>query len=337
MSTEFESLSDAVIVDSGPEPSLEPRLPGMGTEGLPELREAVQTEIAKAVVGEASAVDLLLIAALCGGHVLLESAPGTAKTLLSTAIARVLGVHFKRVQFTSDTTPTEILGRMTKVEGVPTFERGAIFTNVLLADEINRTPPRTQAALLEAMQERRVTAGGRSYFLELPFFVIATQNPFEHEGVFSLPESQLDRFLFKIDLEYPDADKELAMLAIPHQGLSPDVIGEVQPLLGEMRFIRAQALIDTTEVPQDVGRYVVRVVRRTRELPGVVMGGSPRASIHLQGAAKARARLEGRDTVTVDDVRAMAPVVLTHRITVDATTTREAVVANALAVAGARA
>jgi MoxR-like ATPase len=299
---------------------------------LPALRKAVQTEIAKAVLGEEEAIDLLLIAALCGGHVLLESGPGTAKTLLSTAVARVLGVHFKRVQFTPDTTPVEILGRMTKVQGEWTFERGAVFTNVLLADEINRTPPRTQAALLEAMQERRVTAGGRTYHLDVPFFVIATQNPFEHEGVYALPESQLDRFLFKVDLTYPDAALELEMLSIPHQGLAPDVVGEVQPLLGEMRFVRVQGLIDATNVPPEVGRYLVALVRRTRELPGVVMGASPRATMHLQGAAKATARLDGRDTVTYDDVRAVAPVVLTHRLLVEGITP-EAVVSDAIAFA----
>jgi len=301
---------------------------------LPELRTAVQAEISKAVLGEDRAIELLLIAALCGGHVLLESGPGTAKTLLSTAMARVLGVHFKRVQFTPDTTPAEILGRMIKVQGEWTFERGAVFTNVLLADEINRTPPRTQASLLEAMQERRVTAAGRTYHLDVPFFVIATQNPYEHEGVYALPESQLDRFLFKIDLTYPDAERELEMLSIPHQGLAPDVVGEVQPLLGEMRFLRVQGLIDATEVPPDVGRYLVSVVRRTRELHGVIMGASPRASIHLQGAAKAVARLGGRSSVTVDDVRSVAPLVLEHRLLVEGTTVG-AVVADALAFADA--
>lgn len=301
---------------------------------LPELRTAVQAEISKAVLGEDRAIELLLIAALCGGHVLLESGPGTAKTLLSTAMARVLGVHFKRVQFTPDTTPAEILGRMIKVQGEWTFDRGAVFTNVLLADEINRTPPRTQASLLEAMQERRVTAGGRTYHLDVPFFVIATQNPYEHEGVYALPESQLDRFLFKIDLTYPDAERELEMLSIPHQGLAPDVVGEVQPLLGEMRFLRVQGLIDATEVPPEVGRYLVSVVRRTRELHGVIMGASPRASIHLQGAAKAVARLGGRSSVTVDDVRSVAPLVLEHRLLVEGTTV-EAVVADALAFADA--
>jgi MoxR-like ATPase len=299
---------------------------------ISEVLEAVQAELSKVVLGQEPAVELLLISALCGGHVLLEAGPGTAKTLLSTAMARVLGVHFKRVQFTPDTTPSEILGRMTKVHGEVVFEKGAVFTNVLLADEINRTPPRTQASLLEAMQERRVTAGGRTHHLDLPFFVIATQNPLEHEGVYELPESQLDRFLFKVPMAYPDAERELAMLSIPHLGLSPDVVGEVQPLLGAMRFVRMQALIGETLVPDDVARYLVTGVRRTRELPGVVLGASPRSAIHLQAASKASARLDGRDTVSKDDVRAMAPLVLSHRLVLDGTAP-ERVVAEAFSAA----
>lgn len=303
---------------------------GAGPEQISELRGAVQTEVSKVVLGQEPAVELLLIAALCGGHVLLEAGPGTAKTLLSTAMARVLGVHFKRVQFTPDTTPTEILGRMTKVHGETVFERGAVFTNVLLADEINRTPPRTQASLLEAMQERRVSAGGRTHYLDLPFLVIATQNPLEHEGVYELPESQLDRFLFKVPMAYPAAEHELAMLSIPHQGLSPDVVGEVQPVLGASRFLRMQTLIGETKVPDEVARYLVAGVRRTRELPGVVLGASPRAAIHLQAAARTSARLDGRDAVSTDDVRAMAPLVLSHRLVLDGTTP-ERVVAEAFA------
>lgn len=299
---------------------------------ISEVREAVQAEISKVVLGQEPTVELLLIAALCGGHVLLEAGPGTAKTLLSTAMARVLGVHFKRVQFTPDTTPTEILGRMTRVHGETVFEKGAVFTNVLLADEINRTPPRTQASLLEAMQERRVSAGGRTHHLDLPFFVIATQNPLEHEGVYELPESQLDRFLFKVPMAYPDAENELAMLSIPHLGLSPDVVGEVQPMLGAMRFVRMQALIGETQVPDEVARYLIAGVRRTRELPGVLLGASPRAAIHLQAAARAYARLDGRDTVSKDDVRAMAPLALSHRLVLEGAVP-ERIVAEAFASA----
>ncbi len=293
-------------------------------DALGELRDRVLSEISKAVVGNERQIELLLTAALCRGHVLIEGPPGTAKTLLSAAIGRILGVHFNRVQFTPDTTPTDILGQMTMRHGEAHFERGAVFTNVLLADEINRTPPRTQAALLEAMQERRVTLAGRAYWLDVPFFVVATQNPYEHEGVYPLPESQLDRFLFKIDLNYPTEAQEVEMLELPHQGVSPDLLGEVTPLLGEKRFLSVQQLIDKTSVPAEVAHYLTRIVRHTREVPGVELGASPRATIHLLSASKAAARLAGRDTVTKDDVRAMVPHVLSHRLLLDAGSVSEA-------------
>jgi MoxR-like ATPase len=286
-------------------------------DSLEELRDRALSEISKAVLGNEKQIELLLIGALCRGHVLLEGPPGTAKTLLSAAIGRILGVHFNRVQFTPDTTPTDILGRITTRQGEAHFERGAVFTNVLLADEINRTPPRTQAALLEAMQERRVTLAGRAYWLDMPFFVVATQNPYEHEGVYPLPESQLDRFMFKVDLNYPTEAQETAMLDLPHQGVSPDLIGEITPLLGQKRFLAVQEQIDQTEVPADVARYLARIVRHTRELPGVELGASPRATIHLMGASKAAARMAGRETVTHEDVRGMVPYVLSHRLLLD--------------------
>ena len=293
-------------------------------DSLGELRDLALSEISKAVVGNERSIELLLIAALCRGHVLIEGPPGTAKTLLSAAIGRILGVHFNRVQFTPDTTPTDILGQMTMRHGEAHFERGAVFTNVLLADEINRTPPRTQAALLEAMQERRVTLAGRAYWLDVPFFVVATQNPYEHEGVYPLPESQLDRFLFKVDLDYPTEAQEVEMLDLPHQGVSPDLLGEVTPLLGEKRFLAVQQRIDETSVPPDVARYLTRVVRHTRELPGVELGASPRATIHLMSASKAAARLAGRDAVTQEDVRSMVPHVLSHRLLLDNTSVVDA-------------
>jgi len=297
-------------------------------DSLEELRDRALSEISKAVVGCERPIELMLIAALCRGHVLLEGPPGTAKTLVSAAIGRILGVHFNRVQFTPDTTPTDILGRVTTRHGEAYFERGAVFTNVLLADEINRTPPRTQAALLEAMQERRVTLAGRAYWLDMPFFVVATQNPYEQEGVYPLPESQLDRFLFKVDLDYPTEAQEIAMLDLPHQGVSPDLIGEIQPLLGEKRYLAVQQRIDETSIPPDVAAYLARIIRNTRRLPGVELGASPRATIHLLAASKAAARLAGRDSVTREDVRSMVPHVLSHRLLLD-----EMPVADALAAA----
>jgi MoxR-like ATPase len=229
----------------------------------------------------------------------------------------VLGAEFQRVQFTPDTTPNELIGRMVMRGGEEVLERGAIFTNVLLADEINRTPPRVQAGLLEAMQERHVTMRGRTYFIDPPFFVMATQNPYEHEGVYPITESQLDRFLIKVDIHYGDEDMEMRTLDLPHRGVIPDMLGEVSPLLGERAFLVAQEAVDEVAVPGEVARTVVRIVRYTREIEGVELGASPRASRHLVTAAKARAAASGRRSVTVEDVVYLAPWVLRHRVTAE--------------------
>ena len=283
-------------------------------ESLTDLRERAKTEIAKVVLGQERAVELLLVAALARGHVLLEGPPGSAKTLLGRATAHMLGATFKRIQFTPDTTPAELTGVNTIRAGEKVFLPGVVFTNVLLADEINRTPPRTQAALLEAMQERQVTVEGKGHRLPDPFLVIATQNPFEHRDVFELPESQLDRFLFKLNLEYADPDSEFEMLDLPHKGVAPDMLGEVRPLLGVVGLDKARIELDATELPEEVGRYMVAIARKTRELPGVELGVSSRGVIHLASAARANARLAGRDEVTLEDVREMAPYVLRHRL-----------------------
>ena len=286
-------------------------------ESLATLRERAKEEVGKVVVGQGRAVELLLIAAMARGHVLLEGPPGTAKTLLGRATAYVLGADFNRVQFTPDTTPTELVGENITRAGETKFVSGTIFTNVLLADEINRTPPRTQAALLEAMAERSVTIEGRVHRLPDPFLVIATQNPFEQEGVFPLPESNLDRFLFKIYIDYTDLEHEVDMLRLPHTGVTPDMLGEIMPLLGIVGLDKARIELDATIVPEEVARYVVGVVRKTRVLEGVMLGASSRAAIHLMSATKANARLEGRDTVTIDDVRTMAQYVLPHRLIIE--------------------
>jgi MoxR-like ATPase len=206
-----------------------------------------------------------------------------------------------------------------------------VFTNVLLADEINRTPPRTQAALFEPMQERQVTIEGKFHKLPDPFLVIATQNPYEHEGVYPLPESQLDRFLFKLPLDYCDAEAELSMLNLPHNGIAPDMLGEVRPLLGVVGLDKAREEIDSTIVSDAVGRYIVALGRRTRELPCLELGASSRSLIHLLSAAKACARLNGRPHVIISDVREMAPYVLRHRLIVRDDTTQDEALRQALA------
>jgi MoxR-like ATPase len=284
---------------------------------LPELLAHARAEVGNAIVGHSDAVELMLLAALARGHVILEGPPGTAKTLMAQAMARVLGAKFQRVQFTPDTTPTDLIGTVVMRGGEVFLERGALFTNVLLADEINRTPPRVQAALLEAMQERHVSVKGRTFFIDPPFFVMATQNPYEHEGVYAITESQLDRFIFKIDLEYGSEESEVEMLSLPHRGVIPDMLGEVSSLLGERGFLVAQESVDEVTVPQQVARLVVRIVRHTRESPEVELGGSPRAALHLMTASKARAVASGRMTAEIDDVTWLAPYVLGHRIRSD--------------------
>ena len=298
---------------------------------LDSLLGDVQSEVRKAVVGYDKVIEYMLIAAVTGGHVLLEGPPGIAKTLVAGSMARALGVDFSRVQFTSDTTPDEITGtsRMRGPERV--FEQGPIFTNVLLADEINRTPPRTQASLLEAMQERHVTVHGTTRWLPNPFLVIATQNPFEQAGIFPLPESQLDRFLFKLVLNYGTEEEELSILGIPHRGLTPDMLEDIRPLLGPVELTYAQRDIDETHMPDAVARAVIQLVRHTREQPGVVLGCSPRAAVHLATAAKANARLAGRAAATIADVLYMAPQVLSHRLILEPSVSPAEVVAAAMA------
>jgi MoxR-like ATPase len=279
-----------------------------------ELRDRVVREVRKVVVGQEAVVEVMLAATSVGGHLLLEGVPGVAKTLVATAYARALGVEFRRVQFTPDMLPSDLTGTMTLRGNELVFRPGPVFTNLLLADEVNRTPPKTQAALLEAMQERQVSVDGRPHPLPDPFLVLATQNPIEYEGTYPLPEAQLDRFLAKLDVGYPTAENEGAMLRLAHRGVAPATLEDVQQVttIDELREIRA--LVDATTVSEDVIAYVVALVRRTRELPSVALGASPRAAVHLLAAAKATARLTGRAFVVPDDVVAAAPAVLRHRV-----------------------
>jgi len=290
-----------------PEPS-----PGGGD--LLALRARVLAEVRKVVVGQEATLDALLLAVSVGGHVLLEGVPGVAKTLLASALARALGVDFRRAQFTPDMLPSDLTGTLTLRAGELGFRPGPVFTNVLLADEINRTPPKTQAALLEAMQEGQVTVDGESHPLPDPFLVVATQNPIEYEGTYPLPEAQLDRFLMKVDVGYPDEAGEFAMLGLAHRGTAPSTLDDVQPVAGVAELRAVRALVDATRVTPEVAAYLLRIVRATRELPSVAVGASPRAAVHLLAVSKAAARLAGRDFVTPDDVSAVVTPTLRHRL-----------------------
>ncbi len=287
---------------------------------LQDLRQRLQTEVAKVVVSQSDAVDALLVSLAVGGHVLLEGVPGVAKTLLASTFSKALGLDFRRAQFTPDLLPSDLTGTMALRDRELVFRPGPVFTNVLLADEINRTPPKTQAALLEAMGEGQVTVDGERHLLPQPFLVVATQNPIEYEGTYPLPEAQLDRFLIKVMVGYPSEADERTLLALGRNGLVPTGSADVQAVVGA----------------DDVMAYVVALVRQTRHLPSVEVGASPRAAVHLLVAAKASARLWGRHFVIPDDVIRVAPSVLRHRLVLRPEAeldrlTPDAVVANAVA------
>ena len=279
-----------------------------------EIRDRVRSELAKVVVGQDDVVDIMIAALSVGGHVLLEGVPGVAKTLIANALARALGLEFRRVQFTPDMLPSDLTGTMTLRGAELMFRPGPVFTNLLLADEINRTPPKTQAALLEAMQEHQVSVEGHPHPLPDPFFVVATQNPIEYEGTYPLPEAQLDRFAVKIDVGYPSPEDEVAILRLGHRGVAPATLDDVATVVTADELRNARAVVDGTTVAPEVLEYISAVVRQTRTLPSVTLGASPRAAVHLLAASKAAARLDGRDFVTPDDVASMALPVLRHRL-----------------------
>jgi MoxR-like ATPase len=281
---------------------------------MKELYERLVGEVGKVVVGQEDVVRGVVTGLGVGGHILLEGPPGVAKTLLASAVARSLGLEFRRVQFTPDMLPSDLTGTSTLRGGQLEFRPGPVFANLVLADEINRTPPKTQAALLEAMQEGQVSADGESRPLPDPFLVVATQNPIEYEGTYPLPEAQLDRFLMKVVVGYPAAEGELRMLELARQGLRPVSLEDVEVVATAQDLRAARARVDAIAVSGEVARYVVEIVRRTRELPSVTLGASPRAAVHLLVAAKATAALAGREFLIPDDVAALAQAVLAHRI-----------------------
>ncbi|MCW1428936.1 AAA family ATPase [Novosphingobium sp. JCM 18896] len=290
----------------------------MTLEEVGRLAGAIRGEIAKAVVGQTETVDHLLVALLARGHVLLEGPPGTAKTFLAQSFAAALGLDFGRIQFTPDLMPGDILGSnlFNFQTSQFTLTRGPIFCDMLLADEINRTPPKTQAALLEAMQERRVTLDGTRHDLPTHFMVVATQNPIESQGVYPLPEAQLDRFLFKLLIPYPSLEEEARIVARygERSGLpSPQELGIVAVATPAVLDAATRA-VQAVKLADSVTEYVVRLVRATRDSADLACGASPRAAVLLASAARARAALDGRDYIVPDDVKALATSVLRHRL-----------------------
>jgi len=284
-------------------------------------REAVlqvREEIAKAVVGQDGAVSGLVAALLVRGHVLLEGVPGVAKTLLVKTLAASLALDFKRVQFTPDLMPSDVTGQVIfeQRDGSFRFRQGPVFTNLLLADEINRTPPKTQAALLESMEERQVSVEGQARQLPDPFLVAATQNPVEYEGTYPLPEAQLDRFLFKLVVGYPTAEQEQAVLARHDAGMDPHDLGTlgVQAVAGAEDLAEGHKEVGGVPVEPRVQAYIVAIARATRESPSLALGVSPRGATMLLHAAKAWAWLAGKRFVTPDEVKAIAKPTLRHRV-----------------------
>jgi MoxR-like ATPase len=278
----------------------------------------VRTEVGKAVVGQDGAVTGLIVALLAGGHVLLEGVPGVAKTLLVRSLSRALSLETKRVQFTPDLMPGDVTGSLVydAKKGDFEFRAGPVFTNILLADEINRTPPKTQSALLEAMEERQVSVDGETRPLPVPFIVAATQNPIEYEGTYTLPEAQLDRFLLKLVLEVPDRTDEVEVLTRSAAGFDPRNLAAagVTPSLDATQLADARALVTKVGASADVLAYIVDLARATRQSPSVRLGVSPRGTTALLSAAKAWAWLNGFDSITPDHVQAMLLPVWRHRL-----------------------
>jgi MoxR-like ATPase len=287
----------------------------MELEDVGRRCERILDEVERAVVGKRDALELLLLGLLADGHILIEDFPGLAKTLMARSFARATSLDFARIQFTPDLMPSDVTGSSIYNQRDASFEfrAGPVFTNLLLADEINRAPPKTQAALLEAMQERQVTTEGETRTLTPPFLVLATQNPIEYEGTYPLPEAQLDRFLLRMSVGYPAREDEWQVLAQRAERRQDDV--ELTPVVDRETLLEMQQAVEQVHVSEPVGLYIVDVVATTRTASSVQVGASPRGSLALLKLARARAALRGRDYVTPDDVKAVAVPGLAHRLT----------------------
>jgi MoxR-like ATPase len=285
-----------------------------------ELQTAVdqiKTELHKIIVGQEQLIDLLLVALLADGHVLIEGVPGIAKTLTAKLLARTVAVGFSRIQFTPDLMPSDVLGTSVFHPGTATFDfkKGPIFSNIILIDEINRAPAKTQSSLFEVMEERQITHDGQLYSLEAPFMVLATQNPIEQEGTYRLPEAQLDRFMFKLVVEYPTLAEEVAILAVHHnQPLLLSDLEKIQPVLTAAKVAQLRQEVKAVHVDANVMEYIANLVVQTRAHQALYLGASPRASLALLNSAKALAAIRNRSFITPADIQELAPAVLRHRI-----------------------
>ena len=286
---------------------------------LSEKVMLLRERMAKVIVGQKEVVDLLLTALLADGHVLIEGVPGVAKTLMAKVLAQLIDARFSRIQFTPDLMPSDVMGTSVFLPSAGKFEfrKGPVFTNILLADEINRSPAKTQAALFEVMDERQMTYDVQEYKMEFPFIVVATQNPVEHEGTYRLPEAQLDRFMFKILVDYPDRDEEIEVLNLHHEG-GMQRWTEEKPVLSvpELRELREK--IQEVRVDEKIKSFIVDIIRTTRNSGSLYLGASPRASIAVMNGAKVYAAIQGRDFVVPEDVLYLTPAVLRHRVQLSA-------------------
>lgn len=285
-------------------------------EEFQQKTDAIRSEIKKVIVGQDSMIDLMLVALLSDGHVLLEGVPGIAKTLTAKLMAKCVKAGFKRVQFTPDLLPSDLIGTSVYNAQKATFEfyKGPLFSNIVLVDEINRAPAKTQSALFEVMEERQITADGKTHVLPPPFLVIATQNPIDLEGTYRLPEAQLDRFLFKIEVDYPKKDEESTMLEAFQEDRKKLTEESIDPVIDKSELMRLRSVVSQVRVEKNILDYIVEIVEGTRNNPDLFLGASPRASLGALISAKAYAVLNGRDFVIPDDVQFVAPHVLLHRI-----------------------
>lgn len=278
--------------------------------------EAIRAEIGKVIVGQHEMIDMLMIGLLCDGHILIEGVPGVAKTLAAKLLAKIINADFSRMQFTPDLMPSDVLGTsvFNPKEADFQFKKGPVFSNIILIDEINRAPAKTQAALFEVMEERQVTIDGTTHIMEFPFLVLATQNPIEQEGTYRLPEAQLDRFLFKINVKYPTLEEEVRILLNQHSLTQNVLLNDVNKILSTAQIAEYRNIVQQVIIDPKLVEFIAKIVNETRNTPSLFLGASPRASLAVLRASKANAALKGRDFVTPEDIIEMTAPVMRHRI-----------------------